>query len=49
MKHSILKYLEDVRLSVLDIEMYIEKEKVSSSADIEQINCYLMGYADGLQ
>jgi len=43
MKHNILKYPGDVRLSVLDIEMYIEKEKVTSSADIEKNKLLLDG------
>ena len=33
MKHSLLKYLEDIRLSVLDIESYIAN--VTSPKDIE--------------
>jgi uncharacterized protein with HEPN domain len=34
MKHSILKYLEDIRISILDIERYVEG--ISSSLEVEK-------------
>lgn len=34
MKHNALKYLEDVRLSILDIENYVKN--ISSSKELEQ-------------